>query len=157
MSFFADYLKPAAIKLDGDFANRKKVLQSIASLLDNGASGDSDDTSRESEIFKHLLERERLGSTGLGNGIAVPHCRVAGLPEPRAAIIRLKTPIDFDAPDNQPVFLFCALAIDESATDQHLKIFSNLVSVLADKTLITHLKETGDPGEMIATFQNAPS
>lgn len=125
---FGRYLNTNTVRLGCDCNNRKKVLETIANLLSTGHNKPA-----ASEILKRLLEREKLGSTGLGHGIAVPHCRIANISAPRAAVLRLHEAIDFDTPDGVPVALFCALVVDVGATDEHLQIFANLVGFLNDK------------------------
>ena len=131
---FGNYLSTEAVQLNGPHSNRKKVLQAIANLL-----GAERDQVERNEIFKSLLEREKLGSTALGEGVAVPHCRMASVKAPRAALLRTTEAIDFDAPDGQPVFLFCALIVHTDATDEHLTIFANLVTTLNDVAARTSL------------------
>src|SRR5690606_33372998 len=80
--------------------------------------------------FESLFARERLGSTGFGNGIAIPHCRMAGCTAPLSAILRLDTPIDFDAIDGAPVDLLFVLLVPEAATDQHLELLRQIASML---------------------------
>ena len=124
---FGNYLRAGAVELEGDCANRKRALEAVAALLGAGGAAPA-----AAEIFKSLLAREKLGSTGLGHGIAVPHCRMPGVATPRAAVLRARRPVDFDAPDGAPVRLFCALVVGADATDEHLQIFADLVGQLND-------------------------
>lgn len=149
MSSFGEYLSARAIRLGENCANRKKVLQEIALVLNDPAA-----PLPENEIFKHLHEREKLGSTALGHGIAVPHCRLAGAKEPRAAVLRLNDAIDFDAPDNAPVSLFCALVIGEEANDQHLQILANLAKTLQNPDHVKRLMTTNDASDVLAVFKD---
>lgn len=86
-------------------------------------------------ITDSLFARERLGSTGLGHGVAIPHGRLKGLKTPMAAVFQLATPIGFDAPDAQPVSLLVFLLVPEAATQKHLEILSEIAEMLANATL----------------------
>ena len=86
-----------------------------------------------SKVFDSLFARERLGSTGLGQGVAIPHGRIKGLKESIAAFVRVESPIQFDAPDGQPVSLMIFLLVPEQASQQHLDILSELTQMLSDK------------------------
>jgi len=86
-------------------------------------------------ITDSLFARERLGSTGLGHGVAIPHGRIKGLREARAAVVRLSTPIAFDAPDGKPVSLLIVLLVPEHATDEHLEILSEVAELLSDPVM----------------------
>jgi PTS system nitrogen regulatory IIA component len=88
-----------------------------------------------SQVFDSLFAREKLGSTGLGQGVAIPHGRIKGLRDAAAAFIRMKEPIPFDAPDGKPVSLICVLLVPEKATDLHLQILSELAQMFSDKSL----------------------
>jgi PTS system nitrogen regulatory IIA component len=87
------------------------------------------------QVFDSLFAREKLGSTGLGQGVAIPHGRIKGLRDAAAAFIRMKEPIPFDAPDGKPVSLICVLLVPEKATDLHLQILSELAQMFSDKSL----------------------
>lgn len=82
-----------------------------------------------------LFARERLGSTGLGHGVAIPHGRIKGLKAPMAAMIKLAQPIGFDAPDDKPVSLLIFLLVPEAATQKHLEILSEIAEMLGDSSL----------------------
>lgn len=96
-------------------------------------------------VIEFLNAREELGSTALGNGVAIPHGRIRGLHQPHAALIRLKTPIDFGAPDGEPVSLLIFLLVPEKATQEHLEILSNIAQLLADPQTRTLLQNEPDP------------
>jgi PTS system nitrogen regulatory IIA component len=96
-------------------------------------------------VFESLLGRERLGSTALGHGVAVPHGRVKGLDQALAAFFRLAQPIPFDAPDGQPVSMLLCLLVPETATQQHLDILAELAHLMSNKTLREALATETDP------------
>jgi len=83
-------------------------------------------------VTDSLFARERLGSTGLGHGVAIPHGRIKGLKQPQAALLRLRAPIGFDAPDGEPVSLIISLLIPQNNAQQHLEILSDIAQILGD-------------------------
>jgi nitrogen PTS system EIIA component len=95
-------------------------------------------------ITDSLFARERLGSTGLGHGVAIPHGRIKGLKAPMAAVFLLQSPIGFDAPDEQAVALLIFLLVPEAATQKHLEILSEIAELLSDSTLREQLKSSTD-------------
>jgi nitrogen PTS system EIIA component len=92
-------------------------------------------------VTDSLFARERLGSTGLGHGVAIPHGRIKGLKNPMAAVMRLAEPIGFDAPDGAPVVLLIVLLVPEAATHKHLEILSEIAELLSDTGLRERLKQ----------------
>lgn len=113
-------LSPAATSLNDSSHSKKRVLERAAQLL-----GQHDPEIAES-IFERLLERERLGSTGMVDGVALPHARMADIENPRGAFIRLAQPVDFDSQDGAPVDLVFALIVPEEATQEHLQMLAQL-------------------------------
>ena len=95
-------------------------------------------------VTDSLFARERLGSTGLGHGVAIPHGRIKGLKAPMAAVFQLARPIGFDAPDEQPVSLMIFLLVPETATQKHLEILSEIAELLSDGVLREQLKGAQD-------------
>ncbi|TDQ44370.1 PTS sugar transporter subunit IIA [Tepidicella xavieri] len=109
-------------------------------------------------ITDSLFARERLGSTGLGHGVAIPHGRIKGLKQPLAAVFQLANPIGFDAPDEQPVRLMIFLLVPEAATQKHLEILSEIAELLSDAQLREQMKESKDAAglhQLIANWQSA--
>ena len=104
-------------------------------------------------ITDSLFARERLGSTSLGHGVAIPHGRVKGLKSPMAALVRLAKPIVFDAPDEQPVGLLIFLLVPEAATQKHLEILAEIAEMLSDQDLRTRLMNTHDAADLHALVQ----
>ena len=99
-------------------------------------------------ITDSLFARERLGSTGLGHGVAIPHGRIKGLKAPMAALFQLAQPIGFDAPDELPVNLLIFLLVPEAATQKHLEILSEIAELLSDRELRDRLKREPDAAEV---------
>jgi len=97
------------------------------------------------KVFDSLFARERLGSTGLGQGVAIPHGRIKGLKEAVAAFVRVAEPIPFDAPDGQPVSVMIFLLVPEQASQAHLDLLSELAQMLSDKAFRQSLLEAPSP------------
>jgi PTS system nitrogen regulatory IIA component len=95
-------------------------------------------------VADSLFARERLGSTGLGHGVAIPHGRIKGMKSPLAAVFRLTQPIGFDSPDEQPVCLLFFLLVPEASTQKHLEILSEIAEMLSDSGFRERLKQTSD-------------
>lgn len=110
-----------------DIASKKRAFEEVGFLFESrhGLS--------RALVTDSLFSRERLGSTGLGNGVAVPHGRIKGLKLPLAAVLLLKQAIGFDAPDNHPVDLLVFLLVPEAATQKHLELLSEIAALLSDE------------------------
>jgi PTS system nitrogen regulatory IIA component len=126
---------PVAQVLVGVEATSKKRAFEEAGLLFESQHGLS-----RALITDSLFARERLGSTGLGHGVAIPHGRIKGLKAPMAAVFSLAQPIGFDAPDEQPVSLLIFLLVPEAATQKHLEILSEIAELLSDSALRENIK-----------------
>ncbi len=105
--------------------SKKRVLEQIANLV----ARELPDLDGQ-DIFESLVAREKLGSTGFGNGIAIPHCRLPGCTAPISALLRLDSAVDFDAIDGAPVDLLFVLLVPEAATDEHLELLRQIASML---------------------------
>jgi nitrogen PTS system EIIA component len=105
-------------------------------------------------ITDSLFARERLGSTGLGHGVAIPHGRIKGLKQPLAAVFQLLNPIGFDAPDEQPVTLMIFLLVPEAATQKHLEILSEIAELLSDSALREQMKTSDQAAALHALIAN---
>lgn len=103
-------------------------------------------------VTDSLFARERLGSTGLGHGVAIPHGRIKGLKAPMAAVFQLAQPIGFDAPDERPVALLIFLLVPEAATQKHLEILSEIAELLSDAPLREKIKSSTDAVELHKTI-----
>jgi len=115
--------------------SKKRVLEQIANLI--GKEVPELDTQ---DVLKSLIAREKLGSTGFGNGIAIPHCRLKGCTSPISALLHLEAPIDFDAIDGAPVDLLFVLLVPEAATDAHLELLRQIASMLDRKDVRDKLR-----------------
>jgi nitrogen PTS system EIIA component len=121
------------VVIDLDVSSKKRVFEQVGLLFENNKSV------ARSLVFDSLFAREKLGSTGLGQGIAIPHGRIKGLKEAMGAVVRTLQPIPFDAPDGQNVQLIFVLLVPERATDLHLQILSELAQMFSDPDLRTQL------------------
>ena len=120
-------------------SSKKRMLEELAELLSRQLPGMDQHT-----VFAVLNERERLGSTGIGHGIALPHGRLNGISEPIAAAVRLHQPLDFDAIDDKPITLVIGLLVPAEATDQHLRILSQLAGAFSDSPFRREIFEAAD-------------
>ncbi|GAB3475408.1 PTS IIA-like nitrogen regulatory protein PtsN [Azotobacter salinestris] len=120
-----DILTPGRSLVNVPGGSKKRALEYIAALV----AREMPDLDQQT-IFESLIAREKLGSTGFGNGIAIPHCRLPGCPAPISVLLRLDAPIDFDAIDAAPVDLLFVLLVPEAATDEHLQLLRQIASML---------------------------
>ena len=138
MNRLSQILPPAQVLVGVDAASKKRAFEDAGLLFENlhGLN--------RALVTDSLFARERLGSTGLGHGVAIPHGRIKGLKAPMAAVFQLATPIGFDAPDEQAVGLLIFLLVPEAATQKHLEILSEIAEMLSDSVLREKLKRSQD-------------
>ena len=115
--------------------SKKKALEQIADLISSQVP-----ELEMQDVFEALIAREKLGSTGFGNGIAIPHCRLKGCDTPVSALLHLEKPIDFDAIDGAPVDLLFVLLVPQAATDAHLELLRQIASMLDRKEVREKLR-----------------
>lgn len=127
MNLIAKLLPESNVVVDLDVSSKKRVFEQVGLLFENNNSV------ARSEVFDSLFAREKLGSTGLGQGIAIPHGRIKGLKEAVGAVVRTRQPIAFDAPDGQNVSIIFVLLVPDRATDMHLQILSELAQMFSEK------------------------
>ena len=139
MNLISRLLPASNVVLDLQASSKKRVFEQVGLLFENNLG------LARSTVFDSLFARERLGSTGLGQGVAIPHGRIKGLKEAAAAFVRLAEPIAFDAPDGRPVSILVVLLVPEQATQQHLDILSELAQMLSDKAFRENLLKATDP------------
>lgn len=144
MSLIASLLPPANVVATLDASSKKRVFEE-AGLLFESQLGLAHDL-----VFEKLFTRERLGSTGLGQGVAIPHARVAGLAEAAGAFIRLAAPIPFDSLDGRPVNLVFVLLVPEEANDAHLQLLSELAHMFSDRAFREQLLAAPDDAALHA-------
>lgn len=145
---FSRYLTTAQIRLLDSVSSKKKTLETLSELLtsQNGAL-------EAQRVFTALFEREQMGSTAVGHGAAIPHCRIAGLDRPLAALLRVGAGVDYDAADGLPVRLLFALLVPEDATRQHLELLAGLATQLNEPVFVRRLLEAGSADEILGLLQ----
>ena len=142
-----DILSPDRMLCHVQATSKKRVLEYFSKLLATEAS-----SLTSHQVFDSLLARERLGSTGLGKGIAIPHARVVRCKVTVAAFLQLERGIDFDAIDKQPVDILFALMVPEKSTEEHLEILANLAELFSDNKFREKLRQAPDCKEKFALF-----
>ena len=142
--FPSNFLIEARIGCHYDASSKKRVLQEIAQLLASSTPGLD-----PAEVFEKLLERERLGSTGLGNGIGLPHARMAGVTQAYGALLQLNQGVDYDAIDDQPVDLVFGLLVPEEATDEHLQLLASLATRFSQQAVCSRLRDAEDSKQLL--------
>ncbi|MDO6619380.1 MULTISPECIES: PTS IIA-like nitrogen regulatory protein PtsN [unclassified Shewanella] len=123
--------------------SKKKVLELISNLM-----AAQYPTLSSQAIFESLIAREKMGSTGIGNGIAIPHGRLDNIEEPIAILIKCEEPIAFDAIDKQPVDILFALLVPADQCQQHLSTLSSMAEKLSDKLILKRLRKSHDATEL---------
>lgn len=142
MSLISSLLPLSNIVLDLDASDKQHAFEEAGKLFE------ANQKLSRATVLDSLSAREKLGSTGLGHGIAIPHGRIKGLREAVGAFLRLKVPIPFDAPDNKPVTLLFVLLVPEHATDLHLQILGELAHLFSNKSLRERLLSTQDAAQL---------
>jgi len=127
MNQIAELLPVGNVVLDVDVPTKARLFERVAEVFEH------DTGLPRATVVASLAAREKLGSTGLGQGIAIPHGRLKGLPEARGAYVRLANPIPFEAPDGRPVAQIFVLLVPEQATDRHLQILSELAQMFSER------------------------
>ena len=142
MSLVAKLLHPTHVVLDLQASSKKRLFEQAGLLFENHHG------IARSLVFDSLLARERLGSTGLGQGVAIPHGRIRGLKDAAGALFRLAQPVPFESPDGQPVTLAFVLLVPEKATEKHLQILSELAQMFSDRGLREAMGRAADAAEL---------
>lgn len=148
MKLLETLLTPASIQAHIHVASKKKALEYIALHLSN-----LNENLDNADLFQALVNRERLGSTGLGAGVAIPHCRLAGIEKPMCAFITLDTPIDYEAIDNQPIDILFALVVPEESDDEHLNLLAEVAELFQNLPLLMDIRRTQDNDALYTLMQ----
>lgn len=148
MNLISRILPPSNVLLDLEVTSKKRVFEQVGLLFENNHG------IARSVVFDSLFARERLGSTGLGHGVAVPHGRIKGLKAPLAAFIHLREPIPFESPDGLPVSLLIFLLIPDHVTQHHLEILSEIAEMFSDDDFRAALARETDPAAVHARLVN---
>ncbi len=146
----SDLLSPARILAGVRISSKKRLFELISTTL---ARKNPDLNSRE--IFESICAREHLGSTALGNGIAVPHGRISGTKDVQALFLRLSKPLSFDADDGKPVDLIFALTVPKECTEDHNKLLSGIVERFSDPELVEALRKAEDANDIWQLLSSA--
>lgn len=148
MNRLAAILPPPQVLVGMEVTSKKRAFEEAGLLFENlhGLS--------RALVTDSLFARERLGSTGLGHGVAIPHGRIKGLKQPMAAVFQLAQPIGFDAPDEQGVSLLIFLLVPEAATQKHLEILSEIAELLSDGSLREKIKSSPDASGLHSLIAN---
>lgn len=142
MNLISPLLDQDGIVADEAFSSKKKLFEHAAALFEEVKG------LKRQEVFDSLFERERLGSTALGFGVAIPHGRIKSLKEAAGAFYRLKPALEFDSPDGLPIDLCFILLVPQDANELHLQILGELAQMLGDADMRERLRAT-DPAELL--------
>ena len=153
----AELLKPDSVICETEIKSKKRALEILAEKLSQALPPETDDA--ELKLFQLLIEREKLGSTGLGHGIALPHARTELAKHATAAFLKLEKGINFDSPDKQPTDLIFALMVPEHSPEKHLQILAGLAAMFSDKVFCQSLRDAknGEQIYQVLTHWQAPA
>lgn len=143
----ADLLTPERVRCITEVSSKKRSIEILSDML--GADFPLLD---QGEIFDALIARERLGSTGLGYGVAIPHGRLGGIQGACAALLKLDQGVDYDAPDQEPVDILFALIVPAESTDEHLRILATLARMFSEPDSLAKLRSTHGTSALLALF-----
>jgi PTS system nitrogen regulatory IIA component len=148
MNKIAELLPATNVRLDLEAASKAALFDAVGALFaeTHGLSA--------RVVVGSLVAREKLGSTGLGQGVAIPHGRIKGLAEAKGAFVGLADPIDFDAPDGKPVSQVFVLLVPEQATEQHLQLLSELAQMFSDRAFRDRLAAAANAEAVHALFRD---
>ncbi|QIK39055.1 PTS IIA-like nitrogen regulatory protein PtsN [Caldichromatium japonicum] len=139
-----ELIAPERIRCALEVASKKRLIETLAELLASAHPRLQTET-----VFEHLIERERLGSTGLGYGVALPHARIAQISDAVGAFVRTNRGIDYDATDGQPVDLAFALLVPDTANDEHLRLLAHLATLFSDPDIRAQLRKATSSDEVL--------
>lgn len=143
-----ELLDPQRIQCGADLGSKKRALEVLSELLHRAQP-----QLNTHDIFNGLLNRERLGSTGIGHGIAIPHARLPGCTAAAGAMLTLARGINFDAADGQPTDIFFALLVPEHFTDEHLQLLAGLAEMFSDTAFCEQIHAISDPHALCQAIQ----
>jgi PTS system nitrogen regulatory IIA component len=146
MSLIPQLLPPTNVVVDLDASSKKRVFEQAGLIFENHQG------IGRSAVFDSLFARERLGSTGLGQGIAIPHGRIKGLKDAAGAFLRLAAPVQFDAPDGRPVNMLFVLLVPEQANETHLQLLAELAQMFSDRGFRDALQSAPDAAHIHQLF-----
>lgn len=135
----SELLTPERIACNLSSQSKKRLLETVSEII----SSDIQNVT-PNEVFDCLLNRERLGGTGIGHGVAIPHGRLQNIDHAIGAFIKLEQAVDFDAIDNQPVDLIFALLVPENSTEEHLQVLAKIAGMFNDESIRQQLRQAPD-------------
>ena len=133
------------VQLNVAVSSKRRLIEVIAKLFANS----SEHVMNKDTVFRSLIERERLGSTCVGNGVMIPHSRLHSLPAPLGAIVRVTTPLSTEADDEIPISLACGLLVPAECSDLHIRILAKLAQGFAERNLHSQLMDAANEAEII--------
>jgi PTS system nitrogen regulatory IIA component len=144
-------LGASRVQCEASITSKKKSLQLVAQLIENSLDlySEDDEEDVDMDVIDALAAREKLGCTGMGHGIAIPHGRVDFVSEPVGALVTLTDPVDFDAPDNEPVDVVFGLLIPEEKTEEHLHILASLARFFNSEENRERVRAAKNPAEIL--------
>ena len=142
-------LSPTATLVCDQISSKKKVLEKVSEIMAETINASS------KSIFESLLSREKLGTTALGEGVAIPHGRVAGCGQEAAVLILLEKAIDYDAPDGQAVDIVFAIMVPEEADKQHLQHLAQIAQILSDKKIVCKIRHAHSGEALFEILEDA--
>ena len=143
-----DILTQKMTQCDLPGGSKKRVLENLSAYVTDQLGGNTD---QADTLFHNLVARERLGSTGIGEGVAIPHCRVSGFNRIHGCLIKLEDPVDFGALDDQPVDLIFALIVPEEQNDEHLATLARIASIMQSDQSRQSLRQCNNNEELFNT------
>jgi len=144
----SNLLMPEAVKVIGQISSKKRLFQKLGEIISSAYS------IKESVAINSLIERENLGSTGVGNGVALPHARIAGIDTVVGGFLRIEQPLDFSSVDRQPVDLIFTLFAPEDSGVEHLKALALISRTMRNKAICEKLRSNNDPITLHALLTN---
>lgn len=144
----AEILSADRVASGHSFTSKKKALEELSALLAKGAGLSAAD------ILASLTGREKLGSTGLGHGVAIPHGRMGGISGSIGAFMRLKHPLDYDAHDGNGVDLIFGLLVPQNASETHLKHLAAIAEMFSDEAFCKQMRDAGDDASLYALLNS---
>lgn len=147
MIFLSSILSEQRSIAELDISSKKRLIGTIAEIFA------SELNLNKKTLFNLFFDREQLSSTGIGNGFALPHARTIGIDQAYGCLLKLSTPISFDAIDNQPIDLVFALVVPEEATDEHLQILASIAKMFSNETICNELRLANDSKSMLSIIK----
>ena len=145
-----DIIDPDRIAYDVDVSSKKRALETVSDILTRGG----EESLASQDVCESLIAREKLGSTGIGCGVAIPHGRLKNTDKTLAAFIRLHKGVDYDAVDNQAVDLIFALLVPENSTEEHLQILAQIAEMFSNEEFRNKLRQADNPQALWSLLKN---